>query len=107
MKKLLPMLPAALLAAACASSSAPRAAGPADPMLGKDCGHAIVIKARDQKTGTAMEYRWVAEHYPGSTAVQGGYSLCDGIAADQLRVTTKEGHTFILVFDVGAFYGKF
>ena len=106
MKRTLLTLPAVLLAGACASSAAPQAAAPVDPMLGKDCGHAIVIKARDQKTGTAMEYAWVAEHYPGSTAVQAGYSLCDGIAADQIRVTTKEGHKFILVFDVGSFYGK-
>jgi hypothetical protein len=97
-KRNLWILFATLLAPACAST-------PPEP--GSDCAHAIVIQATREKQGIAQEHHWIADHYPGAQTVSQGLMMCEGFPADSVTIKTHDGKTVSLVFNIGAFYGKF
>ena len=120
---------ALLLATACATSPAPRAAQAATepaaaavtttqpekrpatrPIIiaarGLSCKSAIVIEATNEHDGIAEEKAWINENYPGAKEVKQAPTTCNGKPADQLDLETANGRTVSVYFDISNFFGK-
>jgi hypothetical protein len=86
------------------SNSAPLQYGGGD---GLSCATRVVVHAADEGQGVAAEYAWLAERYPGNERGRQSLSKCDGKPADILEITTADGRSLEIYFDISEFYGHF
>ena len=68
---------------------------------------AVVIEADNESDGIAMEYQWVAEHYPGYQNVSQAIFFGDDKIYDVLTIITADGVEKTIYFDITLFYGHF
>ena len=74
---------------------------------GSDCETAIVIQgARNEQEGVAAEYSWLNKHIPGAEVQKQALIECKGRPADRLTITTSNGETRQVFFDINDFFGK-
>jgi hypothetical protein len=92
-----------LLFYACASKKTLAGSPAAD---GSSFGKAIVIDETQERPGIGDEYAWIKQHYPG--AQNNGQALVyhEKKPYDVLHITTADGKTMAIYFDISKFYGK-
>jgi len=68
--------------------------------------NAVVIHAKNESTGGAAEYQWIADRFPGY--MRGSQALLneDGRFYDTLDTTTSSGEHKKFYFDITNFFGK-
>ena len=97
-------------AMACTSTSStttPAAQSASSSQDGTSCETAIKIDAPNEDAGIKAEYRWIAEHYPGSRRGGQGLLQCNGKAVDQLDFTDAHGKKVTVFFDISGWFGKY
>ncbi|HYM61473.1 MAG TPA: hypothetical protein VEZ11_11350 [Thermoanaerobaculia bacterium] len=91
-----------------AASTAPKAAvsPAATEGNGTSCDDLIVIVAANENDGINAETAWMRKHYPGFR--RGGQALlqCGDKAADRIDITTAQGESRRIYFDISSFFGK-
>ena len=68
---------------------------------------AVVIEADNESDGIAMEYQWLADHYPGYQNVSQAIFFDDNKIYDVLTILTADGEEKTIYFDITLFYGHF
>jgi len=97
-----------LVAAACATTPAPAPAPKsASSQDGTSCETAIKIDAPNEDAGIKAEYRWIAEHYPGSRRGSQSLLQCNDKAADMIEFTDANGNKVTVFFDISGWFGKY
>jgi hypothetical protein len=94
-------LPALPLVAETPKEKAP-AAKPADAKQrdGSSVEKAIVVASVD------AEYQWLKKKYPGHKVNRQALLLKEKKPYDMLSITTKDGKTLDVYFDISSFFGK-
>jgi hypothetical protein len=99
--------------AACASSSGRSPEGPSSATIryeggdGLTCESRVIIKgATGSQQGVAAEYDWLRTKYPGHQVQRQSLSKCAGKPADVLEISTVDGKSLALYFDISDFFGK-
>lgn len=67
---------------------------------------AIVIEASNELEGGPLEYRWVAEHFPGYRMQKQSLTQHNGRPYDVLLITDAAGTEHQVYFDISSFFGK-
>ena len=111
--KALVLLAFATGTAACASSSGRSPEAPSKGPIkyeggdGLTCESRVIIKgATGSREGVAAEYNWLRTKYPGHKVQQQSLSKCAGKPADVLEISTVEGKSLALYFDISDFFGR-
>jgi len=73
---------------------------------GSSFERAIVIEASNELEGVPMEYRWLAEHFPGYRMQKQSLTNHDGRPYDILHFTDASGTERQIYFDISKFFGK-
>ncbi|MFZ5855903.1 MAG: hypothetical protein ACOYZ6_03655 [Chloroflexota bacterium] len=68
---------------------------------------AVVIEADNESDGIAMEYQWLADHYPGYQNISQAISFDGNKIYDVLTIITADGVEKTIYFDITLFYGHF
>jgi predicted Zn-dependent protease len=68
---------------------------------------AIVIEEKSEKKGVDAEYAWLRQNYPGCRVGKQALNFKDKKPYDILTITTAEGETRQIYFDISNFFGKF
>lgn len=68
---------------------------------------AVIIMEKSEMTGTAAEYKWLKEHYPGYSMQMQSLTHYKNKPYDILQVTTTAGIRIEVFFDISNFFGKF
>jgi hypothetical protein len=98
--------------AACATSSGRSTEAPSKAIKyeggdGLTCESRVIIKgATGSRQGVAAEYDWLRTKYPGHQVQGQSLSKCAGKPADVLEITTAEGKSLALYFDISDFFGR-
>jgi hypothetical protein len=74
---------------------------------GSSYASAIVIQEKGETAGVAAEYKWIRDHYPGSTNKMQALQNKNGKAYDVLTIVTADGVQKQVYFDISNFFGKF
>ncbi len=80
---------------------------PAATMDGSTYEKAVIIMEKSESTGTAAEYKWLKDHYPGYTMQMQSLTHYKNKPYDILQVTTAAGIRIEVFFDISNFFGKF
>jgi hypothetical protein len=98
---------AAALLAGCASTPTQHSAMTVSTAPdGSSITSAVVIQAKDESTGVAAEYQWIADRFPGYRRVGQALLNKDGRDYDTLDITTSSGEHKKFYFDITNFFGK-
>lgn len=102
-----------LLSLACVATRPPAAGRPAAPDSapaaerdGSSFEKAVLMTETSETAGVPAEYRWVAQHYPGSHVTSQAVAHHENSVYDILTVSTPDGEREIY-FDITSFFGKF
>ncbi len=98
---------AAALLTGCASTPARSpSASTGSTRDGSSMTRAIVIEAQGDRAGTAAEFKWISDHFPGSKP-SGQRLLNDGDRYyDAIDFITASGDQKRLYFDITGYLGK-
>jgi hypothetical protein len=67
----------------------------------------IITETANEKTGVGAEYVWLHEHYPGYRLRFQGLRLDGGRSYDEMKITTADGKSRTIFFDITSFFGKY
>ena len=68
---------------------------------------AIVIQETHETPGVRVEYKWIADHYPGYKTKMQALQNKNGKSYDVLTIVTSDGAEKVIYFDISNFFGKF
>jgi hypothetical protein len=104
----------ASLAVGCATSSGAHASHQADlkkpkPAVysegdGLSCDTRIIVRAKTEPGGVAAEYNWLYAKYPGAKVQSQEPGQCGQAPADIVSITTADGKTLEIHFDISQFF---
>jgi len=98
---------AAALLTGCASTPTQSPTAPtANTPDGSSMARAIVIEAQSDRAGTAAEFKWISDHFPGSKP-SGQRLLNDGERFyDAIDFIAASGDQKTIYFDITGYLGK-
>jgi hypothetical protein len=67
---------------------------------------AIVLDAATEKEGGPLEYRWVAERFPGYRLLKQSLQKHEGRMYDVLQIADNAGAEHTIYFDITNYFGK-
>ncbi len=67
---------------------------------------AIIVKAPDEMSGVHAEHAYLRQHYPGSTEGAQAVLHSKGRDYDTVEITTADGKTKTIWFDITSYFGK-
>lgn len=74
---------------------------------GSSFDKAVVINETHERQGVDAEYVWVAKTYPGAKTGSQELVTHNKKPYDILHITTTDGKTMPVYFDISNFFGKF
>jgi len=77
------------------------------PADGSSYEKAIVIMEKSERTGTAAEYIWLRQNYPGYSTKMQSLNYYKKKPYDILHVVLADGTERAFYFDISNFFGKF
>ena len=113
MKKILIIIIVAAMFSACANSK-PVAGSTNNTTAGSSSVQrdgssfekAIFIDEKREGPGVSAEYKWLRENYPGHKVQGQSLNNKGGKSYDIITITTAEGQTTKVYFDISQFFGK-
>jgi ABC-type glycerol-3-phosphate transport system substrate-binding protein len=111
MKKILIIIIVAAMFSACANSkpatgNTTTASSSNVQKDGSSFEKAIFIDEKKERPGVAEEYKWLKANYPGYKVQGQSLSHNGGKPYDIITITTAEGKTKKIYFDISQFFGK-
>src|SRR5215510_7230469 len=74
---------------------------------GLACESRVVIRgATGENQGIAAEYAWLRKRYPGHKVNRQSLMECDQHPTDMMSITTADGRSVDVHFDISDFFGK-
>jgi len=70
---------------------------------GLSCDTRIIVRAKTEPGGIAAEYNWLYVKYPGSKVQSQSSGQCGQAPADIVSITTPDGRTLEIHFDISLF----
>lgn len=68
---------------------------------------AIVINKSNESEGIKAEYEWLTKNYPGYKSKGQSLNYYKNKPYDIIEITTAEGQSKTLYFDISEFFGKY
>ena len=74
---------------------------------GSSLEKAIIIKAKSDMAGITEEYDWLKKNYPGYKTQKQALLNYNKRPYDKITITTNDGETKDIYFDISSSFGKF
>lgn len=74
---------------------------------GSSLEQAVIIPAVDEGAGVKAEHAWLRQHYPGYRLDAQSLRFNAGRPYDELKITTADGQSRAVFFDISPFFGKY
>jgi len=71
---------------------------------GLSCDTRIIVRAKTEPGGVAAEYDWLYAKYPGAKVQSQEPGQCGQAPADIVSITTADGRTLEIHFDISLFF---
>lgn len=71
---------------------------------GLTCDTRVIIHADNEAAGIAAEHGWLRAKYPGYKLGMQSLGQCAKSPADVLSITTTDGKTLEIYFDISSFF---
>jgi len=75
--------------------------------VGSAYSNAIFIEEKTEQKGVDAEYVWLGNHYPGYKVKSQSLNYNEGKPYDIINITTADGKSKSIYFDISNFFGKF
>src|ERR1043166_5296182 len=73
---------------------------------GSSLEKAIIVKATDEMSGVHAEHEYIRQHYPSSSEGAQSVRHAKDRVYDTIDITTADGKTKTIYFDITAYFGK-
>lgn len=74
---------------------------------GSSIQNAAIVKGARESTGVQAEYAWLAQRFPGYRVGKQSLRQNGGKMYDVFEITTREGATKAIYFDISDYYEKY
>ena len=71
---------------------------------GLSCDTRVIVRAKTEPGGVAAEYNWLFAKYPGAKVQGQEPGQCGQAPADIVSITTADGRTLEIHFDISLFF---